>query len=662
MADVSGEKIGEIFVEINARTKKLEDEIKQLKGKVDKEAENMGASFSSKFTKMLATAGAATAIYQFFKRAVVGAMEAERAEVALRTQLGYTSQALLDQALALQKVTMFEDDTVTKAQSMIAAFTKNETQIIALTKAAADLAAAKGLDLVSAAELVAKTFGSETNALARSGIQVDATAGSTKRLEQITKGLAELYGGQAEAAGKTFAGRMEQLKNRVGNLEEGIGGALIPTLEKLGNALTDMISEGEQASSFMQGIAVAGRIVGSVFLVVKTTLVHIGTLLGTIGAGLYAIATGNFALVPGIISGGFDKITNNAESMISGIKDMWSDLDDVVSKTNNSTVNKIIKGNQTLSDEEKKRLAELKKARIDAEADTYETLKFETADYITWKSYKIEEEVAARKKAGVSEVLLEKYKNFQMQQLFNDWSDWLMKREEEEAKKRFDKVKLWDELEAENKKKNFKMGEVKEPDKPDVVGQVGKELDEQKQSAKQWSQTLASGFMDIVAYGGDALDVIKKMGLQLAEMLVQAIFFKAIWGAMTGGVGLLPGMGAHNGGSFIGTSSGVMKMASGGSFIVPTGYANDSFPLMVETGERVTVTPASQVRSGGDYSGIINALARVETKIGSLNRNLINKQFDAHIYNPIDGTILVKQIVSPTENTLMKAGVSLEKL
>lgn len=665
-AETSGEKIGEIFVEINARTKKLEAEIKQLKGKVDKEAEQMGSSFSAKFTKMLALAGAGAVIYNFFKRAVNGAMEAEAAETALYTQLGYTSTALKNQAAELQKLTKFEDDTVTKAHSMLAAFTKNEDQIIQLTKATTDFAQAKGMDLVSAAELVGKSFGAETNMLSRYGIEVKGAAGSTQRLNEITKGLSDLYGGQAEAAGKTFSGRLEQLKNRVGNLEESIGAALIPTLEKLGYALTDMVEEGEQASSFMQGVAVAGRIIGSVFIVVKTTLVHIGSLLGTIGAALYALASGQFAIIPGIIANGFNKITNNAESMISNIKEMWTGLDDVVKKSTDSGINHRVKSLRGLTDEEKKKIEEAKKLRLDMEADTYESMKFLATDYITWKSQKIAEEVEARRKAGVSEVLIEKYKITQMQKLFDDYSEWLLQREEEEAKKRISKANSFEEEQIERRKK-FKgliSDKVEKEDNPieDQNRRITDDLNEQKSAAQSWSSAISDGFMNIITKSETAAEAVKRLGIQFMGMILQAVLFKTIWAGITGGASLaIPG--GHSGGNFIGTSSGVMKMARGGSFIVPPGFANDSFPLMVESGERVSVTPANQVRgSGGNNSDIVSAIARLDGSIKAMNRNLINKEFNANIFNPIDGTMLVKKVVAPNENKLTNAGVSLESL
>ena len=113
--------------------------------------------------------------------------------------MGRTSQALLDQASALQSVTTFGDENIIQAQALIAAFTDDEEAIKRATEATLDLAAAKGMDLFAAADLVAKTLGSSTNALSRYGIEVVGAVGSTERLNSLTGNLAETFGGQAAA-------------------------------------------------------------------------------------------------------------------------------------------------------------------------------------------------------------------------------------------------------------------------------------------------------------------------------------------------------------------------------------------------------------------------------------------------------------------------------
>jgi hypothetical protein len=156
-------------------------------------------------------------------KAVRAANIQEDAEKKLATALGFHSQALLDQATALQKVTTFGDEAIIQAQALIGAFTKSEEVTIKATKATLDFAAGAGINLRDAANLVSKTLGSTTNALSRYGIQVEGAVGSTERLESLTKNMATIFGGQATAQAETFSGKIQQMRNAFGDLFEEIG-------------------------------------------------------------------------------------------------------------------------------------------------------------------------------------------------------------------------------------------------------------------------------------------------------------------------------------------------------------------------------------------------------------------------------------------------------
>ncbi len=172
----------------------------------------------------------ARGIISGFKMAVDAAGKQEMAEKKLEASLGRTSQALLNQASALQQVSMFGDEAIIEAQALIAAFVDDEEQIKAATKATLDLAAAKGMDLTAAADLVSKTLGSSTNAMSRYGIEVTGAVGSTERLSTLTDNVAEKFGGQASAQAQTMTGQIEQMKNALGDTAELIGERLMPSL------------------------------------------------------------------------------------------------------------------------------------------------------------------------------------------------------------------------------------------------------------------------------------------------------------------------------------------------------------------------------------------------------------------------------------------------
>jgi molybdopterin converting factor small subunit len=201
-------------------------------GRVDKGMATLAKSAAAAAAAFLAAGG----IVRGLKEAVSLYGIQEQAEKSLEVALGRTSQALLDQASALQQVSTFGDETIIKAQALIAAFVGDEDQIKAATKATLDLAAAKGMDLVAAADLVSKTLGSSTNALSRYGIQVEGTVGSSERLEALTRGIADAFGGQAAAAADTMAGSIQQAKNAIGDAGESIGRILAPAVIRFAKA------------------------------------------------------------------------------------------------------------------------------------------------------------------------------------------------------------------------------------------------------------------------------------------------------------------------------------------------------------------------------------------------------------------------------------------
>lgn len=157
----------------------------------------------------------------------------EQAEKKLEVALGRTSQALLNQASALQKVTTFGDEAIIGVQSSLAAFLDSEEAIKKATEATLDISVAMGMDLKSAGDLVAKTLGSSTNAMSRYGITVEGAVGSTDRLESLTGNVAKLFGGQAKAQADTYAGAVQQLQNSLGDMAEDIGRIVVPIFQEL---------------------------------------------------------------------------------------------------------------------------------------------------------------------------------------------------------------------------------------------------------------------------------------------------------------------------------------------------------------------------------------------------------------------------------------------
>ena len=234
----------------------------KIKVKVDgaeKASKGVG-KVSAGMKKLALAAGGAAAAFFGARMLIDGVKQSielfkrqELAEKKLEIALGKTSKALLNQATALQQSTMFGDEAIIEAQALIAAFVKEEDAIMAATEATLDLAAAKGMDLVTAADLVSKTLGSSTNALSRYGIQVEGAVGSQERLNSLTGNLADVFGGQATEQTETLAGAMEQMSNSAGDVAEKIGEALAPTIINIANWLSDAaVAVGDWVSSWTE--------------------------------------------------------------------------------------------------------------------------------------------------------------------------------------------------------------------------------------------------------------------------------------------------------------------------------------------------------------------------------------------------------------------------
>ena len=205
--------------------------------KGEKKAEKKVKKVDSAFKGLAKSAMAVGAVFYAARGVINGIkrvteLEAEQtlAVRKLETALGKNTTELQKQAAALQQVTTFGDETIIQGQAMLAMFIKDEEQLKKATRATLDLAAAKGMDFVQAADLVGKSVGSSTNALSRYGVAADGAVGSTERLDSIVQGMTKYFGGQAVAATDTLWGRTQQMSNAFGDVGETMGEILAPAM------------------------------------------------------------------------------------------------------------------------------------------------------------------------------------------------------------------------------------------------------------------------------------------------------------------------------------------------------------------------------------------------------------------------------------------------
>lgn len=179
-------------------------------------------------------------ITNFGKASIESFAQAEKSAMKLTTALkGNISQfkELEKVAKSRQAVTTFSDeetlDAMTRMRSILG---DNMEAIKRLLPLVQDLAVVKEMNLSEAADLVAKSIATSTNALVRQGIEINGAAGSSERLESAVQALTKAFGGQAEALGNTLYGQLIKTKNAWDDIKEAIGAVLAKPLSKSAKA------------------------------------------------------------------------------------------------------------------------------------------------------------------------------------------------------------------------------------------------------------------------------------------------------------------------------------------------------------------------------------------------------------------------------------------
>lgn len=265
--------------------------------------------------KTMATAGTVAfgAIAGVIYKSVEAANESNKVTAQMEAVLKSTGNAaglfkedLEDQANALSKLTTYGDEAVKSAQNLLLTFTNVKGPVFQDSIATIlDMSTALGQDLKSSSIQVGKALNDPIKgitALSRVGVSftddqkemIKSLVESGKTMEAQKIILAELkteFGGSAAAAADTFGGRVLQLKERVGEMGESIGQALLPILqqlvEKIAPIIEKMIAWIEANPELTKNILLGAAAVAGLVAVV-----------GTLGVILPAVITG-FTLLAG---------------------------------------------------------------------------------------------------------------------------------------------------------------------------------------------------------------------------------------------------------------------------------------------------------------------------------------------------------------------------
>lgn len=251
-------KIADILIKISADTYSLQQKtaeatssISVMSAKMQKSLASIGKTMSVALTLPLAL---------YAKAAIANADAQAKAEAKIQSALnatgnaaGITAKQLGEVATRLQSKTLYGDDEIlTGVTAKLLSF-KNITgqTLIDTQKLVLDFATMMGQDASQAAVTLGKSLNDPVRGLTqlrRVGIQFTAAqqeqikamseAGDVADAQRIMiAALNATYGGQAEAAAKTGAGAIQQMKIAWGELAESVGKVLMPAFTSFASSL-----------------------------------------------------------------------------------------------------------------------------------------------------------------------------------------------------------------------------------------------------------------------------------------------------------------------------------------------------------------------------------------------------------------------------------------
>ncbi len=145
----------------------------------------------------------------------------------LGDESGETAEALSAQADALQSLTGVSADVIRESQGLLAALGVQRDQLGEATQASLDLAAALGIDLLSAARNVGRTVGGFAGELGEVIPELKELGAEALQAGEGIRFLSEQFAGSAAENAQTYAARIQILEQSLGEVTKSLGEATV---------------------------------------------------------------------------------------------------------------------------------------------------------------------------------------------------------------------------------------------------------------------------------------------------------------------------------------------------------------------------------------------------------------------------------------------------
>jgi uncharacterized membrane protein YjjP (DUF1212 family) len=269
--------------------------------------------------------------------ATKAAMEDQQEQAALALTLNNVTGAskaqtaqVEDQISAMSRASGVADTEYRLALEALVRGTKDVDMAMRDMNLVMDISTATGMDSASVADALAKAYQGNFKALRSLSPEMSTMIKEGATLDEVMNVLGGTFGGATAKNAETAAGKMEILKNSIGETKESIGAALLPVVEAVLPILqkfADWAQDNPGAFLFIAGAigAVAAAIVATNIAMALNPFTLIAAGIALLIVGLVAaykkfewFSTGVNAVVNGII-GVFEAFANSWIKVINVI-------------------------------------------------------------------------------------------------------------------------------------------------------------------------------------------------------------------------------------------------------------------------------------------------------------------------------------------------------
>ena len=272
-----------------------------------------------------------------------------------RTRMGASEEAAratMDLASAIQQTGIIGDEVSLSGAQQLATFAQYPETVNTLLPAMDNLLAQqKGFnattqDAVNVANLMGKAMQGNTGALTRVGITFDEAQEQVlkygteeERAAMLAEVINQNVGNMNETLADTPLGKIQQMKNTIGDMKEQIGAQLAPVVAKLAEWVSSKLLPAIQNFiGFMEAHPIIAKIIVGLtaFLAIGgPILTLIGGIAMGIGAlsGVFAVLASPVTLIIGLIAalvGGFMYLWETSSAFRAFFIKMWWNIKDAV--------------------------------------------------------------------------------------------------------------------------------------------------------------------------------------------------------------------------------------------------------------------------------------------------------------------------------------------